>query len=260
MGGESRVGVDYDVELGLYDEVLWPAWEVGAGEHVIDVGCGTGGTTRRAARLAASGSALGVDVSAAAVGEARRRARDEGLRNVTFECADAAVHPFPDRRFGLAISRFGTMFFADPAAAFANIGRALRPSGRLVMIVWQAKERNEWAVAIDRALADDDDTAPGPFSLGDPITVTAVLEAAGFTDVTVTDVRRPVYYGPDVDAALAWIGGFTSTRNALARLDPSAAAEATGRLRELVAQHLTRDGVRFGSSAWIVAARRPAQG
>jgi SAM-dependent methyltransferase len=211
------------------------------------------------------GSALGIDLSAAAVARARRLAREERLRNVAFECADAQVHRFPDRRFDVAISRLGTMFFADPVAAFTNIGRALRPSGRLAMMVWQVEENNEWAVAIDRIVAAQDRTAvvdpgaPDAFSLGDPAMATAILQAAGFEDVGFTEVNRPVYYGHDVAAALAWIGGFTSTKNALSRLDPTAAEEALGRLRALAAEHLGGDGVWFDSSAWIVTACRRAE-
>jgi ubiquinone/menaquinone biosynthesis C-methylase UbiE len=100
--------------------------------------------------MAQAGSALGVDISAPAIERARELAEAQGVRNVTFERADAQVHPFPRERFDLAISRFGTMFFADPVTAFTNIGRALRPAGRLVMMVWQAHDRNEWEVAIRR--------------------------------------------------------------------------------------------------------------
>ena len=88
-----------------------------------------------------------------AIERARELARAQGVRNVTFECADAQVHCFPQERFDLAMSRFGTMFFDDPVVAFANVGRALRPAGRLVMMVWQADERNEWEVAIRQSLA-----------------------------------------------------------------------------------------------------------
>jgi SAM-dependent methyltransferase len=142
----------YDAELRRHDEVLRRACGIQSRDHVLDIGCGTGETTRQAARTAAAGSALGVDVSAPAIERARELARAEGLRNVAFERADAQVHGFPQQRFDLAISRFGTMFFDDPAAAFANIGRALRPAGRLVMMVWQAGERNEWDVAIRRSV------------------------------------------------------------------------------------------------------------
>src|ERR1700683_564465 len=93
--------------------------------------------TREAARMARAGSALGVDISVSAIERARELAQAQGVRNITFECADAQVHPFPEKHFDLAISRFGTMFFADPVAAFGNAGRALRSAGRLVMMVWQ---------------------------------------------------------------------------------------------------------------------------
>ena len=114
----------------------------------------------------------------------------------------------------MAISRFGTMFFDDLAAAFVNISRALRPVGRLVMMVWQAPERNEWDVTIRQALGMTAITAglPDAFSLADPPAVTGILEGAGFADITFTDVSEPVYYGPDVDAAMDWFRGFAYTR------------------------------------------------
>ena len=250
----------YDAELRRHNEVLRRASAIEARDHVLDIGCGTGLTTRQAARAAREGSALGVDVSAAAIGRARELASEEQLGNVTFEHANAQTYRFPQVRFDVAISRFGTMFFDDPAAAFANIGRALRPDGRLVMIVWQARERNEWDVTLREALG----ICPTPgntggqdaFSLGDPRTVTELLEAAGFADVTLTDVSESVYYGEDVTVALDWVRRFTCTSQALARLNPDAAEGTVRRLREALAAHKRDDGVWFNSSAWIVAARR----
>ena len=212
--------------------------------------------------MAQAGSALGVDISVPAIERARELAEAQGVRNVTFEQADAQVHRFPRERFDLAISRFGTMFFAEPAAAFTNIGRALRPAGRLVMMVWQARDCNEWDVAIQRSLTGPEGSAavasagPDPFSLADPPAVTRILEAAGFADVTFTDVREPMYFGPDVATALDWIRGFACTREALNRLDPDVAARALGRLRVMLAAHSGDKGVRFDSRAWIVTARR----
>jgi SAM-dependent methyltransferase len=222
----------------------------------------SGQPARQAARTARAGSALGVDVSAPAIERARELARAEGLSNVTFEVANAQVHRFPRERCDLAISRFGTMFFDDPVAAFANIRRALRPAGRLVMMVWQAHERNEWAVAVQQSLEAAEEPAaipsggPDPFSLADPPTVTEILGAAGFADVVFTGVHEPVYYGPDVAAALDWVRGFACISGVLKCLDPAAAAGAAGRLREALAAHLRDDGVWFNSRAWIVTARR----
>jgi ubiquinone/menaquinone biosynthesis C-methylase UbiE len=252
----------YDAELRRHNEVLRRAVGVQLHDHVLDIGCGTGQTTRQAARTARAGSAFGVDVSAPAIKRARELARAEGLRNVTFEHADAQVHRFPPERFDLAISRFGTMFFDDPAAAFANIRQALHPAGRLLMMVWQAHERNEWDVAIHQSLGATEGPVavpsggPDPFSLADPPTVTQILEAAGFADVTFTDVCEPVYYGPDVAAALDWVRSFTCTSEILKRLNPAAAARAVRRLSETLAAHLSDDGVWFSSCAWIVTARR----
>jgi SAM-dependent methyltransferase len=253
----------YDAELRRHNEALRGACGIQSRDHVLDIGCGGGQTTRQAARTAAAGSALGIDVSAPAIERAREVARAEGLRNATFERADAQVHQFPAGRFDVAISRFGTMFFADPAAAFANIGRALRPGGRLVMMVWQASERNEWDVTIRQSLQAAEAPAPlpaqgpDPFSLADPPAVTELLRAAGFADISFTDVREPVYYGPDVPAALNWVRGFTSTSEALKRLDPTAAAHALDRLRDALAAHTTTNGICFNSRAWIVTANRP---
>jgi ubiquinone/menaquinone biosynthesis C-methylase UbiE len=260
---EDKPGLSgYDAELRRHNEVLRRACGVQPHDHVLDIGCGTGQTTRQAARTAQAGSAVGVDTSAPAIERARELARAEGLDNVAFEHADAQDHRFPPQHFDLAISRFGTMFFDDPAVAFANINRALRPAGRLVMMVWQAHERNEWDVAIHQSLEAADgptaaaSTGPAPFSLADPSTVKGLLEAAGFTGVTFTDVHEPVYYGPDGTAALDWVRGFTCTNDVLKRLDPAAADRALERLRDALAAHQSDDGVWFNSRAWIVTARR----
>jgi ubiquinone/menaquinone biosynthesis C-methylase UbiE len=113
----------YDAELRRHDHVLRRACDVQPGDHVLDIGCGTGQTIRRAARTARAGSALGVDISAPAIERARELARIEGVGNITFEHANAQDHHFPQERFDLATSRFGTMFFGDPAAASRALGR-----------------------------------------------------------------------------------------------------------------------------------------
>ena len=173
MGGP----VDYDTELRLLNDALRHAYEIGPTDRVLDVGCGAGQTTRDAARLASDGWVLGVDISTEMIERAQRLADAEGFNNVTFEHADAQAHRFPSERFDLAISRFGTMFFRDPVAAFTNIGTGLRRDGRLLIMVWQAHERNEWSMAIQRALSGTGGSpVPTPegldhFSLADPATV-----------------------------------------------------------------------------------------
>jgi ubiquinone/menaquinone biosynthesis C-methylase UbiE len=140
---------DYDAELRRCHPHLRAAIGFRRADHVLDIGCGTGQTTREAARAAATDSAPGTDISAARLARARRLARAEGLRNVSFVQADAQTHRFPPARFDLAISLFGTMFFADPVAAFTNIGSALRPGARLVQLVWQHRDHQVWDAVID---------------------------------------------------------------------------------------------------------------
>jgi ubiquinone/menaquinone biosynthesis C-methylase UbiE len=251
----------YDAELHRHNVHFRAAADVRPGDHVVDIGCGTGQSTREAARAAANGSALGVDVSAPMLERARRLAEAEGLHNVTFEHGDAQSHRLPPARFDLCISRFGTMFFTDPIAAFSNIGRAMRPGARLTLLVWQDSDRNEWFTAVRQALAGSTPPTPTvsdlePFSLADPTTTQRILTAAGFADVGFTAVHEPVYYGPDPDAAYNAVHRLRHARDLLASLDPATAEHAVDRLRATLVAHHADSGVLFDSRARIVTARR----
>ena len=250
----------YDAELRAHHEHLRAAHRIARGEAVLDIGCGTGLTTREAARAAAPGRVLGVDVSARMVERARLLTTAARIDNVDYELGDVQVHRFAPAHFDVAISRFGTMFFADPAAAFANVASAMRPQARLVLLVWQPYHANHWVQAIDAALGDAaPPTAPGagPFSLGDATATAGLLDTAGFDDIHLEDVQEPVLYGHDLDAALAVIHGFESTRAALATLNPDQAAQTVARLRDMLAAHYSEEGgVRLDSRSWLVTARR----
>lgn len=253
---------DYDAELRLHNELFRAAARVGSRDRVLDIGCGTGQSTREAARAAVTGSVVGVDLSAPMLERARQLSDDQGLPNIAYQQADAQVHRFPSTHFDLCISRFGAMFFADPVAAFTNIGRALRPGARLVLLVWQDRDRNEWASAIRRSLtaataAPAPPTGgPGPFSLADPTVTQGILAAAGFTQVGFTDVREPVFYGPDTATAFDNVLRLREYEDLLAHLDTATAEHARTRLRATLAAHNTDSGVYFDSRAWIVTARR----
>jgi SAM-dependent methyltransferase/predicted alpha/beta hydrolase family esterase len=255
-----RMADHYDAELRAYAGRLRSAMKVERADHVLDIGCGTGQTTRDAARAATVGSALGVDIAEEMLERARCRSAEEGVSNVAFERGDAQIHPFPPAHFDLIVSRFGTMFFADPPAAFNQLARAARPGARLVMLVWQAKERNEWATAILQVLTGTAGAAPAsgldPFSLADPDAVRRVLGSAGFDEVNIVDVREPVYYGPSAAAAFDLVRDMRQPRQLLARMDATAAQAALVRLRELLAARETSEGVQFDSRAWLVTARR----
>jgi SAM-dependent methyltransferase len=257
----SPTGVDfYDFELSAHHEHLRASYGISAGDEVLDIGCGTGLTTREAARAAAPGRVVGVDVSERMLERAREVAADEGLENISFELGDAQVHRFDPAGFDVAISRFGTMFFNDPAAAFANIAAALRPEARLVLLVWQRREDNEWMQAFDAALGDAArPPAPDmdPLSLGDAEATARLLEGAGFDGIAFEDVHEPVFYGHDLDAALDIVRGFQDTKAALESLSDDEAARAVERLRETLASHNSDErGIALDSRSWLVTARR----
>jgi SAM-dependent methyltransferase len=250
----------YDAELRAHHDHLRAAYGISAGDEVLDIGCGTGLTTREAARAAAPGRVLGVDVSERMLERARQLTGAERLDNVRYELGDAEVHSFEPAAFDVAISRFGVMFFSDPAAAFANIASALRPEARLVLLVWQQHEHNEWARAIDAALGDAAQAPqPGadPFSLGDAQATAGILETAGFEGMRFEDVHEPVLYGHDLGAALAFVRGFQNTSTALAGMSDGEAARAVERLRAwLAANYSDEHGVILDSRSWLITARR----
>ncbi|WP_280217930.1 class I SAM-dependent methyltransferase [Nocardia neocaledoniensis] len=248
---------DYDAELRLHNARLRAAARVGAGDRVLDIGCGTGLTTREAARAAVGGSALGVDISAPMLAKARELSAAEQLSNVAFELADAQVHRFAPESFDLCVSRFGSMFFDDPVAAFTNIGQALRPGARLVLLVWREYERNEWASGLMPIRPAKPADGPGPFALADPDRTENILTAAGFTDVAFDEVHEPVYFGADPAAALANLLRLQGFKEMFADLDVEAAQAARAKLRAALTDHVTETGVYFDSRAWIVTACRP---
>ena len=120
----------FDRGMARYDDALLDAADIAPTDRVLDMGCGTGQTARDAARRASAGTVLGVDLSAAMLATARRTAAEEALGNVRFEQVDAQIHAFGNASFDVVVSRTGGTFFGDPMAAYRNIARALRPSGR----------------------------------------------------------------------------------------------------------------------------------
>ncbi len=252
----------YDTAIRGHNTRLLDAAQISTDAHVLDIGCGCGESTRGAARAASSGAALGADLSSPMLARARERARAEGIGNVTFERADAQVHPFEAGAFDVAISRFGAMFFSDPVAAFTNIARALRPSGRLALVSWQPLAENEWltalraSLAMGRTLPEPPVGMPGPFGLADPDGVRGILHDAGYLDVDFAEIREPFQFGSNAEDAFGFVRGIGIVQGLLEDLDEATTAQALEQLRTTLAAHETNDGVQFDSCAWLTTARR----
>jgi hypothetical protein len=152
------------------------------------------------------------------------------------------------------------MFFSDPGKAFANLARATKPGGRLVMLVWRGVEANEWlreflgAIGRVRPLQPPPADAPGPFALSDPDRVRGLLEAAGWADIDLVAHDQPMWFGPDADRATSFIVGQMAWL--LGTLDDERKRQAVANLHEVMAAHAGTDGVLLASGAWLVTARR----
>jgi SAM-dependent methyltransferase len=147
-----------------------------SGERVLDVGCGPGATALPlAAAVGPGGHVTGIDIAEPMLGLLRRRIAERGITNLTALLADAQTYAFPPASFDLLTSRFGVMFFADPAAAFRNLAGAVRPGGRLAMAVWSSIADNaHWKIPYDITVAHVGPPAPalpyapGPMAFRDP--------------------------------------------------------------------------------------------
>ena len=250
----------YDRSVRVHHHRLLDAAGIAKTDRVLDIGCGAGQLSRDAARIASSGSTLGVDLSSAMLEVARARAVQEQLTNVTFEQSDAQIHPFPSAAFELVVSRTGCMFFGDPDAAFANFCRALEHGGRMVLLAWQPLSQNEWMRELMTALADGRDLpspppdAPGPFALSDPGRVHALLSGAGFTDVELVETRGAMWFGADADEARGFVLGQLGWL--LRDLDPERQVRAREALQANLESHASDQGVLYDSAAWIITAAR----
>jgi SAM-dependent methyltransferase len=264
-GGDHWVthAARHDRALAPYGQAVLAAAGIAPGDRVLDVGCGTGGTTRAAARLARDGSALGVDIGRPLVEEARAETVAEGgPANVTFEQADAQVHPFPPGGFDVVLSRFGVMFFDDPVAAFANLRRGMADGGRLAFACWQPLLVNDWMVVPMSAMVEHlgmpdivGPDAPGPFSLDDPDRVRSVLADGGFAGIELAEEAHPMWLGTDLDDAVGYMEGQPIARIMSDGKPPELVAKALSSLRTAIAPHVTADGLSLPGKAWIVTAR-----
>lgn len=253
----------YEAMTGGFTERLLRAAEIGAADRVLDIGCGNGQTTRLAAVQASRGRAVGVDLSTAMLERARQDAADHGLTNVQFERGDAQVHPFAREAFDVALSRFGVMFFDDPATAFTNIGRALRPGGRLAFLCWQDVLHNEYlAVPLGAALVHvpipdiGAPETPGPFSLADPARVVDVLAGAGFGGTTTVPVEAAMRLGDDAEDAVGFLAGTGLAKALLEPVEPAVAERALDAVRDALRSYERPGGIWLGGAAWLVTARR----
>lgn len=228
--------------------------------RVLDVGCGTGGTTIAFARqLAAEGQCVGIDISAPMLDRARLSAAREQLP-VRFLQGDAQLHPFAPASFDLILSRFGVMFFNDPVIAFANLRHALHPGGELASIVWRSPVENPFMIAAERAVAPllpsipaRDPDGPGQFAFADPSRVRRILEQSSWKhiDLRALDVEC-AFPEADLPRYLTRLGPLGRI---LRDADEPTKERALAVVRPAFDGFVQGDTVRFKAACWWVGAR-----
>jgi ubiquinone/menaquinone biosynthesis C-methylase UbiE len=252
-----------DVVLGPVSDVLIDRAGGKAGERVVDVGCGCGATTiALAQKVGPTGHVFGVDVSAPMLARARQIAPKN--LPVDFVLADATVYPFDPARFDLLASRFGVMFFAEPAVSFTNLRKAMRPSGRLAFACWRDPRENPFFMAPLQGaykhvpklpqLGPED---PGPFAFASEARVTRILSEAGFSKIAMEpcDLALDIAVGRGLEAAVETALQIGPAARALAEQPPEVVAAATASIREALAPYVRGQMVPLGASIWIVTAR-----
>ncbi len=259
-GGESWLAAYERIarSIGEVGEIVLAAAKAQPGEHVVDIGCGTGGTTAALARaVGPGGHVLGVDISEPLIA----RARAQQLENASFAVGDAGTHDFQAGHYDLVFSRFGVMFFADAVAAFRNIHRALKPSGRMVFLAWRTPQENPWATVPVRAAQPFLPPQPKPpedvgqFSFGDRNRVERILADAGFGAARIEPLDRPIWIGDSVAEVVANAGRFGPLARALAGAEPAAIERAKQAITEALRPHEKTDGVRLPGACWLVEAK-----
>ncbi len=252
---EVSAGIDAQLSpLGLRAiAALSPA----PGETVVDVGCGAGQSTRQlAGRVGTGGRVIGVDIAAGLLDLARRRAVH--LAQAEFVQADAQTVTLPTSSADGVFSRFGVMAFADPVAAFRNLRRILKPSGRLAFVCWRPLADNALDLVPLQAAGLEALADATPFSLSDPGVIRAVLGAAGFTDIRIGPFDTMVSSGSldDMAAVLLRVGPL----GRILREEPGRRARAEPLLRAALAGYEEGGRAALPAAVWIVTAGRDPDG
>ena len=253
-----------------HSDATLPSLPVHRGDRVLDVGCGFGDTALRFSDVVGpDGKVVGVDCCDAFLEFARREADAAGAGNVSFLRRDAEIE-LPENEFDFVFARFGTMFFADPVAGLRNMRKALRPGGRMVHIVWRARNDNPWlSIARDivaRFLPEAGRNAlscgPGPFAMADETEVRRMMQVAGYRDIRFKRVDAPVLVGNSVRDAIDFqlaVGPAGEVYRQAGEMGVAKREQIEAALAKAISRQKKRlDGIVMDSSSWVISAVNPA--
>lgn len=244
------------------EDRLVAAVSAAAAGTVLDIGCGTGGTTVAIARaLGPDGRSVGIDVSEPMLAVAARRAEREGVP-ASFVRADAETYGFEPGAYDMIVSRFGVMFFADPVRAFANLRHAARPHAPLRFFAWRDPGENPFMTVAERAAAPfvpdlpvRDPAGPGQFAFADEPRVRSILERSGWTRIDFQPADIPCSL-PERDL-VSYFTRLGLLGHVLPGLDDATRSRVIDTVRAAFDPFVHGSEVRFTAACWSVGAEAP---
>jgi SAM-dependent methyltransferase len=252
-----------DILLQPIADILIDRAKIRSGERVLDVGCGSGSTTFAFAKaVGPGGNVTGIDISEPMLARAREVTPADAP--VEFALADATIYPFTPESFDLLASRFGVMFFADPALSFTNLRKGMRRTGRLAFACWREARENPFFMvplqAVYRHVPKMPQVGPedpGPFAFASEARVNRILDAAGFSEVAMepVDLALDIAIGGGLDAAVKSSLEIGPAARALTDHPPQTVAAAAQSIREALAPLAEGQTVPIDAAIWIVTAK-----
>jgi SAM-dependent methyltransferase len=255
----------------IHSDIAYADFDIQLGDKVLDIGCGFGETALEIAEIVGpTGEVVGIDCTDSFLDIANDERDAAGAGNVRYEVGDAQVCNLPDEYFDVAYSRFGVMFFQSAVRALRNANHALKPGGKVCLIVWRSLAHNPcWGAAKEVALRHlpppgegASTCGPGPFSMAGEDTDRAMLQAAGFPEVEVfKQIDADVCIGRDIEEAIDYqllVGPSGEIIREAGDEGQRKLPEVRSDLRDLMSPYLREEGVFMPSSTWAIMARKPS--
>lgn len=262
-GSSGRAWIDTQMLLDTlftpFQDLLVEAVAKRPGSRLLDVGCGTGSTTRALAKQCGpAGRCVGIDISGPMIEAARVQAEREGSA-ARFLCGDVQRYPFGRASFDAIVSRFGIMFFADPVEAFTNLRHAASPHASLHGIVWRGPAENPFMTTAERAAAPllpalppRRPGAPGQFAFEDPLRVAAILEASGWSRIAIRPIDVPC--SMPKAGLVDYLTKLGPVGRALETADEATRGRVVDAARLACEPYVHGDSVSFTAACWFVEA------